>query len=254
MHADRRHRDPRVVLGVCGGHRRLQGGRGVPPPRRRRRARDARAHRRRHAVRRRGHLLRAGLRAGAALAVGRVLAHPAHAARPGRRPRRGRAGHRPHPRPLRRRALRRPAVRHAARHPGAGDRVPGHAHRDVGARLGAGQPRHARAPRRRDRPAGERAARRRRLGRGHGWPTRASSSNACSNGWAAATRRDLHGARVVVSAGRHPGAPRPCPLHHEPLVGEAGPRDRRRGGPARRGGHARHVVTAGAPARRRGVR
>ena len=69
------------------GHRRLQGRRGLPAPGRRRRARDAGADRRRHAVRRRGDVLRAGLRAGAAVAVGRGVAHPAHAARPERRPR-----------------------------------------------------------------------------------------------------------------------------------------------------------------------
>ena len=42
----------------------------------------------------------------------------------------------------------RPAHRHAARHPGTGDRVPGDAHRDVGAPGRAGQPGHAAPPRR----------------------------------------------------------------------------------------------------------
>ena len=48
---------------------------------------------------------------------------------------------------VRGRHLRRPAHRHAPRHPGAGAGVPGDAHRDVGARRGPGEPRHAAPPR-----------------------------------------------------------------------------------------------------------
>ena len=40
---------------------------------------------------------------------------------------------------------------------------------------------------------------------------------------------DLTGLRVVVTAGRHPRADRPGPLHRQPLVGQAGPRGRRGG-------------------------
>ena len=53
-----------VVLGRYRWHRRLQGGRGLSPTRRRRRARRPRPHRRRHPFRGRGDLLRAGLGAG----------------------------------------------------------------------------------------------------------------------------------------------------------------------------------------------
>ena len=67
-------------------------------------------------------------------------------------------GHRPADRRLRRRHLRRPAHRHPAGHPGAGGGVPGHAHRDVGAPGGAGQPGHAAPPRRARRRARRRAA------------------------------------------------------------------------------------------------
>ena len=58
--------------------------------------------------------------------------------------------------------LRRPAHRHAARHPGAGARLPGDAHRDVGAPGGAGEPRHAAPPRRARRRARGGPPRRRR--------------------------------------------------------------------------------------------
>ena len=45
--------------------------------------------------------------------------------------------HGAHPRPLHGRSLRRPPLRHPPGHPGAGARLPRHAHRNVGARLGA---------------------------------------------------------------------------------------------------------------------
>ena len=44
--------------------------------------------------------------------------------------------------------------------------------------------------------------------------------------------------------GRHARAARSGALHHEPVLGQAGARHRRRGGAARRGGHARHVLAA----------
>ena len=117
--------------------RRLQGRRGLPPPGRRRRARDAGAHARRHAFRRPADVLRAGVRAGPALPVGRGVADPAHEARPARRPRRGGAGDGAHTGALRRRPLRRPPHGHPPCHPGARHRLSRHAHRDVGAPLGA---------------------------------------------------------------------------------------------------------------------
>ena len=123
--------------------RRVQGGRGVPATRRRRRPRRAGAHRRRAALRRRAHVLRARVRAGAHVAVRRPRADPAHPARPDRRPRRRRARDREAARQVRGRHLRRPPDRDAARDPRAGARVPGDAHRDVGARRGAGEPRDA---------------------------------------------------------------------------------------------------------------
>ena len=110
-----------------------------------------------------------------------------------------RAGHRQAARQVRGRHLRRPAHRHAARHPGAGARGAGDAHRDVGAPGGAGEPRDAAraaactwsTPSRAASPAvtSARAAS----------PTRRASSprpRACS-------RRggDLAGVRVLVTAG-----------------------------------------------------
>ena len=58
---------------------------------------------------------------------------PAHPARPGRRPGRRRPGHGPAAGRLPHGPVRRPAHRHAARHPGPGAGRPGDAHRDVGA-------------------------------------------------------------------------------------------------------------------------
>ena len=119
-----------------------------------------------HPVRRGGHVLGAGLRAGAGQPVGRGVAHPAHPPRPAGRPGRGRPGHRRPAGPLRGRAGQRPADRHAARHPGAGARVPGHAHRDVGAPGRAGEPGHAPAAGRRRGAARRGPAGRRRRRRG----------------------------------------------------------------------------------------
>ena len=49
------------------------------------------------------------------------------------------------------------------------------------------------------------------------------------------TRRDLHGRAGDRQRRRHPRAARSGALHHEPVFGEAGARDRRRRGPPRRG-------------------
>ena len=106
MHPDPTPSRPRVVLGVCGGiaaykavevcRRLVDAGVHVTPVLTEDATRFVGD----------GHLLGAGLGAGPALAVGRVVAHSAHEARPGRGPRPRGARHRPHHRPLRRRALR----------------------------------------------------------------------------------------------------------------------------------------------------
>ena len=154
----------------------------------------------RHPLRGRGHLLGAGLRAGADLAVGRGRPDPAHAARPARRPGRGVPGHRPADRRLRRRHLPRPAHRHAARHPGAGDRVPGDAHRDVGAPGRAGEPGHAAPPGRdRGRARGRSAGRRRHRRGPPGRPRRHRRRDRAALRPPAAG--DLDGLRVLVTAG-----------------------------------------------------
>ena len=92
----------------------------MPPPGRRRRPRRPGPDRGRAALRRRDDVLGAGLRAGPAPRCA-TSADPIPHTRLGqaRRPRRGLPGHRPAARRLRRRHLRRPAHRHAARHPGA---------------------------------------------------------------------------------------------------------------------------------------
>ena len=192
----------RIVLGVTGGiaaykavevcRRLVDAGAHVAPG----------AHRGRHPLRRRDHLLGPGLRAGADLAVGRASTRS-------RTPASGRGPTSSSWRPatarllggLRRRHLRRPAHRHAARHPGAGDRLPGDAHRDVGAPGGAGQPRHpalARAcivvrPPRVASPAATSAP--------VAWPSRPTSSAAVEAVLAGAPNATSTGVRVLVTAG-----------------------------------------------------
>ncbi len=233
-------------------HRRLQGHRGVPPPRRRRRPRRAGDDQGRRALRRRDDVLGAGLRARAHVAVGRRRSHPAHPPRPVGRPGGGGARPRPGARRLRRRHLRRPAHRHAARHPGAGGGLPGHAHRDVGAPRGAGEPGH---------PARAAAStwsspRSGRLAGGDVGAGRLAAPERI----VAAVERALGPARPrrASASSSPPAAPAsrstPCG-HHQPLVGQAGLRPRRRG---RRPG-AREVtlvttVDRPAPAGRRGGR
>ena len=94
----------RIVLGVSGG---IAAYKAVEVCRRlvdAGRPRRARPHRGRAALRRPHHLRRPRLRAGVDVALGRAPPDPAHPPRPDRRPRARRAGHRPGPRPLRRRA------------------------------------------------------------------------------------------------------------------------------------------------------
>ena len=86
------------------GHRRLQGGRGLPGAGRRRNPRGTGADRAGHPVRREGHLRRPGLGARPDQPVGRGLAHPPHPARAAGRSDRGGTGHRRPAGPVRRRA------------------------------------------------------------------------------------------------------------------------------------------------------
>ena len=178
------------------------------------------------ALRRRDHLLRAGLRAGADVAVGRGRPDPAHPPRPGRRRHRRVPGHRPAPGRLRRRAApptcspprcsppgrRWWSARRCTPRCGSTRRC-----RTTWPRCGAGacivvEPESGRlaggdvgAGRLAD-PAAIVAAVERR-------PHRARPGR-------------LHGAR---HRRRHPRADRPGALHRQPLVGQAGPRHRRRG-------------------------
>ena len=210
-------------------HRRLQGGRGLPPARRRRRPRharcsptDAAALRRRARRSRRWRPSRPAPRCATSPTRSRTPASARRADLVVVAP----ATARLH-RQVRRRHLRRPAHRHAARHPGAGARrarrctprcgstprcrTTSHAARRgactssspsdgrlAGGDVGRGPPRRARRDRRRRRA---RARPRRR-------PRRAPRAR---------HRR------------RHPRADRPGAVHQQPLVGQAGPRPRRRG-------------------------
>ena len=96
---------------------------------------------------------------------------------------------------------RRPAHQRPPRHPGPGARVPGHAHRDVGAPRRAGQPAAPALPwrargRARDGPPGRRRRRRRPPGRSrHDRGRRRRAARAPS------TTHDLTGLRVIVTAG-----------------------------------------------------
>ncbi len=176
----------------------------------------------------------AGLRARAHLAVGRRRPHPAHAPRPVGRPGAGGPGHGPCARRLRRGHLERPAHRHAARHPGAGAGLPGHAHRDVGAPRGAGEPGHPPAPRRhRGRARVGPPGRWRRRGGAAGLTRAHRGGRRAGPGTARPRRPARRGHR-----GRHPRGHRRRPGPHQPLVGQAGLRHRRRGRRPGRGGHA----------------
>ena len=139
--------EPRVVLGVTGG---IAAYKAVEVCRRLVEAgvlvvagpdRDA------IALRRRGHLLgaRPPSRSRRASSTRRSpIPHTRLGQR--RRPRRGGAGHRRLPGPLRGRDGQRPVDGDAAGHPGPGRRVSGHAHRDVGAPERAGEPGHPAPP------------------------------------------------------------------------------------------------------------
>ena len=165
---------------------------------------------------------------------------PAHPPRPDRRPRDRRAGHRQAARQVRRRHLRRPAHRHAARHPGAGARRAGDAHRDVGAPRGPGEPRHAaRAgactssiPS----PGGSPAATSARVA----WPIPPTSWPRPTPCWRPRGRRRPRRGAGPGHRRRHPRADRRGPDHHQPVVGQAGLRDRRGRRPPRCRRHPRH--------------
>ena len=184
------------------------------------------------------------------VALGRPPPDPAHPPRPDGRPRARRAGDGPGPRPLRRRHQRRPAHQRPARHPGAGPRVPGHAHRDVGAPGGAGQPRDpaARGVHVVEPEVG-------RLAGGDVGAGRLADPETiveAVDGLLAPTRARPRRAQGPRHRRRHPRADRPGALHRQPLVGQAGPRRRRRGRRPRRQGHPRHHRRPAGRRRRRG--
>ena len=237
--------------------RRLQGGRGLPPAGRRRRPRGARPHRRRAPLRRRARpsprwppsrpAPRCGTRPGP---------DPAHPPRPGGRPRARGPGHRPGPRPLRRAGISDDLLTDtSARHPGAGGRVPRHAHRDVGAPGGAGQPgallRRGRARRR---PEVGPPGRRRRRGRAPRRAGRHRGRRADVLRRSGAERRSRPGRRSGCSSPPAAPASRSTPSGSSataPPASRATPWPRRR---AARGAEVTLVTTTArpAPAGRRG--
>ena len=137
----------------------------------------------------------------------------------------------------------RPAHGHAAGHPGAGRRVPGDAHRDVGAPGGAGEPGHAAAARRARRGAGGRPAGRRRHRRRS--PGRPGDHRRHRRAHPRAGRP----ARPARGGHRrwHAEADRRGAGHHQPLVGQAGLR-RRHGGRRPRRAWVSLVTTVDRPA------
>ena len=188
------------------------------------------------------HVRRARLRAGLDVAVGRAAPDPAHAPRPD-------APTSSLVAPATARVLGLYAAgisddlltEHAARHPGPGARVPGDAHRDVGAPGGAGQPPRCCAPAACTSSSPRSAAWPAATSAPAAWPSPAAiveAATAIAPGHARAD--DLAGLRVHRHRRRHPRADRPGALHRQPLVGQAGPRHRRGGRRPRRQGHARH--------------
>ena len=147
-------------------------------------------------------------------------------------------------RQVRGRHLRRPPDRDAARDARAGARVPGDAHRDVGAPGGAGEPRDAAAARRARARARGRPPRGRRRRRSAGSPIPSASSAARS---ALLDCRPVRspGARVLVTAGGTREPIDPVRYRRQPLVGQDGPRDR--GGGRRRGAQVVLVTTRRQP-------
>ena len=164
-------------------------------------------------------------------------ADPAHAPRPGGRPRRRRARDREAARQVRGRHLRRPAHRHAARDPGPRAGRARDAHRDVGAPGGAGEPRDAARAWRARRRARAGPPRRRRRRRGP--PRRTRRHRPRPPRPFSHARATSPACASLVTAGGTARADRPGALPREPLVGEDGPRRRRRRFPTRRGRDAR---------------
>jgi hypothetical protein len=228
-------------------HRRLQGGRGVPAAGRRRRPRDAGPHRRGNPVRRCPDVLGAWPPSRCRRRCGTRNRPSPHPSRAERRPHRGGAGDSPLHGPLRRRALRRPLDGHAAGHPGPGVALPGHAHRNVGAPVGAGEPGHPGA-------AGRRGSCRPPRGRlaggdsGEGRLADPASSPRGSGRWGIGHRdhRDLSGSPCGGERRRHPRGARSRALPDQPVLGQAGTCDRRSGGAPRGARDAGHVVGIGA--------
>ena len=188
----------RIVLGVTGG---IAAYKAVEICRR---LVDAGAHvipvmtQGRRALPRHHHAVGAGQRAGADQSVGRVRTDPAHRARAIRRPRPRRAGDRASDRRLRSRAVDRPADQRPAGHSRPGDRLPGDAHRDVGAPGGGRQHRHVAAARRRTSSSPTKVASPAATRAKAGWPPRSGSSPKSSACSVAARSAGVH---VVVTAG-----------------------------------------------------
>ena len=138
---------------------------------------------------------------------------------------------------LRERDLRRVAERDGARHPGAGDRVSGHAHRDVGAPGRPGESGHAAST------PGDRGRSRPKVGwpavtSGPGaWPSPPTSWPPRWRCWDPRTRWTRSGRPACGrERGRHARAHRPGAVHLQPVLGQTGSRRRRGGrGPRRRG-------------------
>ncbi len=230
--------------------RRVQGHRDLASPRRRRCARRADHDRGGPALRRDHDAERAGLRAGPDRAVAQPD-HPdsAHEGRPGCRPDPRRPGHREAARGVPHGLQPRSAHQHADRNAGAGHRVPGDAHRDVGTPERRRQRRHA-APTRR----AHRRARIRPPGRWRRWapagsrrPNRSSPRpSACSG------PQDLDRCPGDRVGGRHPRTDRRRSGRRQSQLRQAGLRRGRRGRSPWRRGHPRvDRLAAGADRRHR---
>ena len=185
------------------------------------------------------HLLGPGLRAGADLAVGRA---PTRSRTPGSaRPPTSSSSC-----PATARLLGAYAAgisddlldRDAARHPGAGGRVPGDAHRDVGAPGGAGQPGHAAPPRRARRRARGRAASPAATSAPVAWPSPSDIVAAVER--RARRRRTSPALRVLVTAGGTREPIDPVRVISNRSSGKQGHALADEAARPRRRGHARH--------------
>ena len=236
-HRPRRHR----------GHRRVQGRRGLPPARRRRRPRRAGDDEGRRALHR-PHDASAPWPASRCRRACGTRPDPIPHTRLGqtRRPRPRRAGHRPAARRLRRRAVHRPADQHPARHAGAGLSARRCTPR-CGSTRPSREPGHAAPPRRARRRARRRPPRRRRRRRR---PPRRPDRHRRRRRARARRRATSPALHVVVTAG---GTREPIDAVRviaNRSSRQAGLRHRRRGRRPRRRRHAHHHRRPARAARR----